>query len=132
MGWIPLVIIGVVVLIVIFFLWIILNVHVLPFGNFDPFPFGLLTMIVSLEAIFLSTFVLVSQNRMSEEAEERSMHNAGHIQFGPDGFLYFGNGDDLNSANHQRLDRALFAGLFRIDVDSRGGAISHPPPRQPC
>jgi uncharacterized membrane protein len=32
---------------------------------FDPFPFGLLTMIVSLEAIFLSIFVLVSQNRQS-------------------------------------------------------------------
>ena len=30
---------------------------------FDPFPFGLLTMIVSLEAIFLSTFVMISQNR---------------------------------------------------------------------
>ena len=29
----------------------------------DPFPFGLLTMIVSLEAIFLSTFVMISQNR---------------------------------------------------------------------
>lgn len=32
---------------------------------FDPFPFGLLTMVVSLEAIFLSIFVLVSQNRSS-------------------------------------------------------------------
>lgn len=29
----------------------------------DPFPYGLLTMIVSLEAIFLSTFVMISQNR---------------------------------------------------------------------
>ena len=32
---------------------------------FDPFPFGLLTMVVSLEAIFLSIFILVSQNRSS-------------------------------------------------------------------
>ena len=32
-------------------------------GNFDPFPFGLLTMVVSLEAIILSVFVLLSQNR---------------------------------------------------------------------
>jgi uncharacterized membrane protein len=31
--------------------------------GFDPYPFGLLTMIVSLEAIFLSTFVMISQNR---------------------------------------------------------------------
>ena len=50
----------------IFFVWIILNVHVLPFGNFDPFPFGLLTMVVSLEAIILSVFVLLSQNRQVE------------------------------------------------------------------
>ncbi len=37
----------------------------------DPFPFGLLTLIVSLEAIFLSTFILVSQNRQAQLAEER-------------------------------------------------------------
>ncbi len=39
---------------------------------FDPFPFGLLTMIVSLEAIFLSIFVLVSQNRQSEKDRLRT------------------------------------------------------------
>ena len=38
---------------------------------FDPFPFGLLTTIVSLEAIFLSLFILISQNRMSWQAERR-------------------------------------------------------------
>lgn len=43
--------------------------------KFDPFPFGLLTMIVSLEAIFLSTFILITQNRLEledklEEIEE--------------------------------------------------------------
>jgi len=50
----------------LFFLWIVLNVGPLArtsFGNFDPFPFGLLTMVVSLEAIILSVFVLLSQNR---------------------------------------------------------------------
>jgi CRP/FNR family transcriptional regulator, cyclic AMP receptor protein len=46
----------------------------LPLGvePFDPFPFGLLTMIVSLEAIFLSCFVLISQNRQSEKDHIRS------------------------------------------------------------
>jgi uncharacterized membrane protein len=34
---------------------------------FDPFPFGLLTMVVSLEAIFLAIFVMVSQNRQSQK-----------------------------------------------------------------
>ncbi len=52
----------------LFFIWIILNVGPLTrihasFVNFDPFPFGLLTMVVSLEAIILSVFVLLSQNR---------------------------------------------------------------------
>lgn len=32
---------------------------------FDPFPYGLLTMIVSLEAIFLSTFIMINQNRQA-------------------------------------------------------------------
>ena len=39
---------------------------------FDKFPFGLLTMIVSLEAIFLATFVMVSQNRQAARADVRS------------------------------------------------------------
>jgi len=52
--------------IVLFFIWVILNVRPLAetaIGGFDPFPFGLLTMAVSLEAIILSVFVLLSQNR---------------------------------------------------------------------
>ena len=43
-----------------FALWILLGGILI---RFDKFPFGLLTMIVSLEAIFLSTFVMISQNR---------------------------------------------------------------------
>jgi CRP/FNR family transcriptional regulator, cyclic AMP receptor protein len=55
---------------VVFAGWIILNVDLLPgVQAFDPFPFGLLTMIVSLEAIVLSVFVLLSQNRQA--AKER-------------------------------------------------------------
>jgi uncharacterized membrane protein len=38
---------------------------------FDEFPFGLLTMIVSLEAIFLATFVMISQNRQARVSEIR-------------------------------------------------------------
>jgi CRP/FNR family transcriptional regulator, cyclic AMP receptor protein len=40
--------------------------------GFDPFPFGLLTMIVSLEAIFLACFVLISQNRQAQKDKVRS------------------------------------------------------------
>jgi uncharacterized membrane protein len=55
-----------------FCVWILLNTGRLGVRPFDPYPYGLLTMIVSLEAIFLSTFVLISQNRLSQEAEHRA------------------------------------------------------------
>jgi len=54
-----------------FGVWIFWNVFA-PEQAFDPFPFGLLTMIVSLEAIFLSTFVLISQNRQAALADKRA------------------------------------------------------------
>jgi CRP/FNR family cyclic AMP-dependent transcriptional regulator len=52
--------------------WIALNTLPLGFPAFDPYPFGLLTMIVSLEAIFLSCFVLISQKRQAEKDHLRS------------------------------------------------------------
>jgi uncharacterized membrane protein len=58
--------------IVWFGVWILLNTGRAGMHPFDPFPYGLLTMVVSLEAIFLSTFVLISQNRLSEAAEHRA------------------------------------------------------------
>ena len=56
-----------------FGLWIAVNVGLAGLNHeFDKFPFGLLTMIVSLEAIFLSTFVMVTQNRQAERSDIRS------------------------------------------------------------
>jgi uncharacterized membrane protein len=58
-----------------FGLWVLLNIgllHIPRISEFDPFPFSLLTMVVSLEAIFLSTFVLISQNRLSAASEKRA------------------------------------------------------------
>ena len=55
-----------------FSMWLLLNAGILGIPPFDPFPYGLLTMIVSLEAIFLSTFILITQNRMSQQAEHRA------------------------------------------------------------
>jgi uncharacterized membrane protein len=61
-----------------FGLWIVFNLGPVAaalgilLAPFDPFPFGLLTMIVSLEAIFLSTFVLISQNRQAAIADRRA------------------------------------------------------------
>jgi len=65
--------------VVLFFVWIVFNtawvggiasLHALT--NFDPFPYGLLTMAVSLEAIFLSVFVLLSQNRQAAKERVRA------------------------------------------------------------
>jgi uncharacterized membrane protein len=58
--------------IVWFGIWILINTGRFGIRPFDPFPYGLLTMIVSLEAIFLATFVLISQTRLSEETERRA------------------------------------------------------------
>jgi uncharacterized membrane protein len=55
----------------IFLFWIIYNVGFIHFKPFDEFPFVLLTTIVSLEAIILSIFVLISQNHQSALAELR-------------------------------------------------------------
>ena len=53
-----------------FAVWIALNLgHQ---GRFDPFPFALLTMVVSLESIFLSLFILMSQNRSGLQADQRN------------------------------------------------------------
>jgi uncharacterized membrane protein len=55
-----------------FIVWIVLNSFLLGVAAFDPYPYGLLTMIVSLEAIFLSCFVLISQNRQAEKDRVRA------------------------------------------------------------
>jgi uncharacterized membrane protein len=59
--------------VVFFAAWVAVNagwLRILPV--FDPFPFNFLTLVVSLEAIFLSIFVLMSQNRMSRLADRRA------------------------------------------------------------
>ncbi len=56
-----------------FVVWVLINTG--QFGQqliFDEYPFGFLTMMVSLEAIILSVFVLISQNRQSKHSEIRS------------------------------------------------------------
>lgn len=58
--------------IVWFLVWLPLNLGWIPLIKaFDPYPFALLCMIVSLEGVVLSTFVLIKQNRMSQRADNR-------------------------------------------------------------
>ena len=52
-----------------FLIWFLLNTGHLGMVPFDPYPYGFLTVVVSLEAIFLATFVLISQNILAKEAE---------------------------------------------------------------
>ncbi len=75
-----------------FSLWIAFNHGLFEslFPAFDPFPYGLLTMIVSLEAIFLATFIMINQNRQAlietyreleeEKAEEEAEEEVEDIQ----------------------------------------------------
>ena len=56
-----------------FTFWIIFNTT--SSHPFDKFPFGLLTLIVSLEAIFLSTFVLMSQNQSAKRDQQREQND---------------------------------------------------------
>jgi uncharacterized membrane protein len=53
--------------------WALLNAKVIPgVKPFDPFPFGVLALVVSSESVFLTIFVLISQGRMSRQSEQRS------------------------------------------------------------
>lgn len=62
--------------VIVFICWVLINAGRIPFiPKFDPYPYVLLTMIVSLEGVLLSTFVLIKQNRMSKRADQRDHLN---------------------------------------------------------
>jgi uncharacterized repeat protein (TIGR03806 family) len=74
-----------------------------------------------------SELVLIAQ------LDESLYHEGGAMLFHPrDGFLYLSMGDEGRGGyNVQHIDRDLFSGVLRIDVDERGGDVSHPIPKQP-
>jgi len=90
----------------VFAFWLIVNwVHVPGIPQFDPYPFGFLTLAVSLEAIFLSVFVLLSQNRQA--AKDRV-----HADIEYDVNLKA----ELEIAHlHEKLDRLTRDVLVRLD-----------------
>ena len=60
-------------------------------------------------------------------------HHGGGMFFHPEnGFLYWTDGDNSIGDNDQIINKSLYSGVFRIDVDCRGGNVSHPVPRQPA
>jgi uncharacterized membrane protein len=57
----------------VFGLWLLINSGVVKgIRPFDPFPFVMLAMVASIESIFISTFVLISQNRLSDLTDKRA------------------------------------------------------------
>jgi len=53
--------------------WSAVNLNLIPgLKSFDPFPFGVLALLVAFEGVCLMIFVLISQNRMARQAEKRS------------------------------------------------------------
>jgi uncharacterized repeat protein (TIGR03806 family) len=71
---------------------------------------------------------------LMNQYDENYWHNGGSMFFGPDGFLYFSNGDEGDSNdsfnNTQTITNGLFSGIFRIDVN-QDATKSHPIRRQP-
>jgi uncharacterized membrane protein len=55
--------------------WIAWNALAPEPSRFDPYPYGLLTVIVSLESVLIATFVLITQNQMSRQSDERDHLN---------------------------------------------------------
>jgi uncharacterized membrane protein len=54
-------------------IWSAINLNVIPgVKPFDPFPFGILALVISSESVLLTIFVLISQNRMARQADRRS------------------------------------------------------------
>jgi uncharacterized repeat protein (TIGR03806 family) len=85
----------------------------------------------TLQADPASELVLIDQQ------DENIAHQGSPMFFNPDdGFLYYAVGDegvhDCGLDNCQMIDKDLYSGVLRIDVDMRGGEISHPIPRQPA
>lgn len=107
----------------IFAVWILLNVGLFGggVGGFDPFPFGLLTMWVSLEAIILSTLLLFSSNRQAARDRIR-----GEIEY------------DVNLKSelqiqhlHEKVDTLHAQVLARLDAVDRGLDRSRKPGAAP-
>jgi|GEM_PF-6522346 len=74
---------------------------------------------------------LASELVLVDQVGDSVWHNGSGMFFHPtNGFLYYADGDD-ERAPTQIINQNLFSGVFRLDVDMRGGAISHPIPRQP-
>ena len=66
-----------------------------------------------------------------DQTDHNTWHNGGGMFFHPtNGYLYLTNGNDQNDTNNQTISRAFFGCVLRLDVDKKGGTISHPPTKR--
>jgi len=84
------------------------------------------TLNASYQANAANEYIIIDQKTTS------LWHNGGGMFFHPqNGFLYLTNGDDLDRTNKsQNIDGGLFSCVMRLDLDQRGGSISHAPTRR--
>jgi uncharacterized membrane protein len=140
----------------IFVAWILWNIPGVPLPQFDPYPYGMLTTIVSLEAIFLSIFVLMTQSRESRIGElreeltlqvnlriEEEMTKTLHLVAGLYARLGLKMADDpelramLEPLDPKRMEKELVEQIsasmpqfqFRKRKDAFGQAVPQPPGR---
>ena len=66
------------------------------------------------------------------ERNDSGFHNGGSLEFGPDGFLYIAIGEGVYIEGYKSQGTTLRKGILRIDVDRRGGDVSHPIVHQPA
>jgi uncharacterized membrane protein len=95
-----------------FAVWIVVRI--------EDYPFGLLTMIVSLEAIFLSTFVMISQNRADMKRQVLADHQWEIVQTEEK------QNEDLLSISNQILE--MTKAIHALTTKAAGGAAAADPP----
>ena len=103
-------------------------VHIIWFASWilfkvEHYPFGLLTMIVSLEAIFLSTFVMISQNRADERRQVLADHQWELVQHEEQ------QNDELLRLSEQILDLTSAVHALTVATTGRDGARDLPSSR---
>ncbi len=114
-----------------FAIWIVVNAGLLGASVvFDAFPYGLLTMVVSLEAIFLATFVMVSQNRQAARSDIRSDLDFENNLRSEIWSVHIGQALGLDAEHVESVVRAAIDG-YRAETAGPTTGIACPPSATP-
>jgi len=105
-------------------------IHIIWFGAWigfgvEHYPYGLLTMIVSLEAIFLSTFVMISQNRADAKRQVLADHQWQTVQMEED------QNEQLLTISNQILELTRVIHAFTTQVAGNAGPTPDTTPPKP-